>query len=74
VRDDAPFNTNNPHYVRLQSAGTAPFGLANEGYRGMGVRQGEAYDFSAQIRGVEGAPVLRVQLYGGTARCWTRWS
>ena len=47
------------------SEGTAPFGISNEGFRGMGVRQGEAYDFSAQIRGVDGSPVLRVQLYGG---------
>jgi len=64
VRTDAPFNPNNPHYVRLQSAGTAPFGISNEGFRGMGVKRGEAYDFSAQIRKVEGAPLLRVQLYG----------
>jgi alpha-N-arabinofuranosidase len=65
VRDDASFDTNNPHYVRLQSEGTAPFGLSNEGFRGMGVRKGEAYDFSARIRSVTGSPVLRVQLYGG---------
>ncbi len=65
VRTDAPFNTNNPHYVRLQSEGTAPFGISNEGFRGMGFRAGEAYDFSAQIRGIAGAPALQVQLYGG---------
>jgi alpha-L-arabinofuranosidase len=64
VRADEPFNTNNPHYLRLVSEGTAPFGISNEGFRGMGVRKGEAYDFSAQIRGIDGAPVLRVQLYG----------
>jgi alpha-L-arabinofuranosidase len=65
VRDDGPFDANNPHYVRLASQGTAPFGISNEGFRGMGVRQGETYDFSAQIRGVDGSPVLRVQLYAG---------
>ncbi len=65
VREDVPFNAHNPHYVRLQSAGTAPFGLSNEGFRGMGVRQGEAYDFSAQVRAVDGAAILRVQLFGG---------
>ena len=65
VRSDAPFNPNNPHYIRVQSEGTAPFGVSNEGFRGMGVRKGEAYDFSAQIRGVEGAPKLTLQLYGG---------
>jgi alpha-L-arabinofuranosidase len=65
VRVDEPFDTNNPHYVRLLSEGTAPLGLSNEGFRGMGVHQGESYDFSAQIRGMDGSPVLRVQLYGG---------
>ncbi len=65
VRDEAPFNANNPHYVRIQSMADAPFGISNEGYRGMGVRKDEAYDFSAQIRQVDGSPVLRLQLYGG---------
>ena len=65
VRDDDPFNNANPHYVRIDSHGTAPLGLANEGFRGIGLTQGEAYDFSAQVRGVAAAPGLRVQLYGG---------
>jgi len=65
VRDDAPFDPNNPHYVRVHSGGQALFGLSNEGFRGMGVQQGEAYEFSARIRGVSDAPVLKIQLYGG---------
>ena len=64
VRDDDPFDANNPHYVRIVSEGTAPFGLSNEGFRGMGVRKGETYNFSAQIRNIDGSPTLRVQLYG----------
>jgi alpha-L-arabinofuranosidase len=64
VRDDGPFAPANPHYMRIQSEGTAPFGISNEGFRGMGVRRGEAYHFSAQIRGVAGSPGLLVQLYG----------
>ena len=64
IRDDGPFAPANPHCVRLLSEGTAPFGISNEGFRGMGVRQGETYHFSAQIRGVTGSPVLLVQLYG----------
>ena len=36
VRDDAPFNAANPHYVRIASEGTAPLGISNEGFRGMG--------------------------------------
>jgi alpha-L-arabinofuranosidase len=68
VRDDQPFDTNNPHYVRLESrtnAPNAPFGIANEGYRGMGVHKGDAYDFSARVRHVSGSPILRVQLWAG---------
>ncbi|MEO9112322.1 MAG: alpha-L-arabinofuranosidase C-terminal domain-containing protein, partial [Lacunisphaera sp.] len=65
VRDDAPFNPNNPHYVRLQSEGTAPFGLSNGGFRGIGLKQGERYAFSARVRGVSGTPKLTIQLYGG---------
>lgn len=65
VRDSSPFDTNNPHYVRLESEGTDVFGLSNQGFRGMGLRQGEAYDFSARIRHISGNPTLRLQLYGG---------
>ena len=65
IRTDGPFAAGNPHYVRLQSDAKTPFGLSNEGFRGMGVRQGEAYDFSVEVRGVAGAPALTVQLYGG---------
>src|SRR5580698_10938812 len=65
IRNDDPFDVNNPHYARIVSEGTAPFGLSNEGFRGMGVRKGETYDFSARIRNVSGNPALWVQLYGG---------
>ena len=64
IREEEPFNATGPHYVRIVSHANAPFGLSNEGFRGMGVRQGEAYDFSARIRGVDGSPKLRIQLYG----------
>jgi alpha-L-arabinofuranosidase len=68
VRDDEPFDTNNPHYVRLESrtnAPNAPFGISNEGYRGMGVHKGDAYNFSARVRHINGSPLLRVQLWAG---------
>jgi alpha-L-arabinofuranosidase len=64
VRTDDPFDTGNPHYVRMHSERTAPFGISNEGFRGMGVREGETYNFSAQVRGVDGAPKLSVRIYG----------
>src|SRR5664279_5278564 len=64
IHDDNPFNAANPHYLRIESEGVAPFGVANEGFRGMGVRQGEAYNFSARIRRTDGSAALRIELYG----------
>jgi alpha-L-arabinofuranosidase len=64
IHDESPFNAANPHYLRIESEGKDLFGVANEGFRGMGVKQGEAYSFSAQIRVVSGSPKLRVELYG----------
>jgi alpha-L-arabinofuranosidase len=63
IHDENPFNPKNPHYLRLESEGKDLFGVANEGFRGMGVKQGEAYNFSAQIRNVSGTPALRIELY-----------
>jgi len=63
VRTDDPFVAGNPHYVRVHSAGSAVFGLSNGGFRGIGVRAGETYNFSAQVRGVSGTPKLTVRLY-----------
>ena len=65
VRCDAPFHPANPHYVRVQSEGTTPFGLANAGFRGIGLRAGESYEFSVRLRRVAGSPKLSVRLYGG---------
>lgn len=64
VLSDDPFNGANPHYVRIASQGTDVFGVANEGFRGIGVKCGEAYNFSLQVRKVSGAATLRVELYG----------
>ena len=64
IRDDNPLNAANPHYLRIESEGSAPFGVVNEGFRGMGVRKGEAYNFSAQVRRTDGSAALRIELYG----------
>ena len=64
VLADAPLNPKNPHYLRMESEGAAPFGISNEGFRGLGLHAGEAYDFSAQIRLVSGTPRLLLQLVG----------
>ena len=65
IRDGSPFNPANPHYLHVESEGKDVFGVANEGFRGIGVSKGEACNFSAQIRNVSGTPTLRVALYGG---------
>ena len=65
IRDENSFNTANPHYLHIESEGKDLFGVANEGFRGMGVKAGEAYNFSAQLRATGGSPKLRVELYGG---------
>lgn len=63
IRDENPFNAKNPHYLRIESQGKDLFGVANEGFRGIGIKQGESYNFSAQIRVTSGNPKLRVELY-----------
>ncbi len=60
IRADKVFSQVQPHYIRLQS-GT---GLANEGFRGIGIHAGETYDFSVEARAVEGRPVLKIELVG----------
>ncbi|HYG21748.1 MAG TPA: alpha-L-arabinofuranosidase C-terminal domain-containing protein [Verrucomicrobiae bacterium] len=61
IQDTNPFSAANPHYLRLiPSGGRAS--IANEGFRGIGLKQGDAYDFSAQIRAVSNAPAIRVEL------------
>jgi alpha-L-arabinofuranosidase len=65
ILTDQPYNAANPHYLQIMCEGGSPFGVSNEGFRVMGVKKGETYDFSAQIRGVIGSPVVRLQLYGG---------
>ena len=65
LRDDGPFERN-PHYVRLAYPGHdhKRTGLENEGFFGIGVKQGEDYRFSVWARLPEGgtAEKIRVEL------------
>ncbi|MDR3188289.1 MAG: carbohydrate binding domain-containing protein [Prevotellaceae bacterium] len=66
VLSDGPFERN-PHYIRLSGPGHAHkhTGVENEGYFGMGVKQGEAYRFSVWARIAQDAPApskIRVEL------------
>ncbi len=59
-----PPHAASPHYARIVSAAAAPMGICNVGFRGMGVREGESYEFSAQIRAVEGTPKVTIEIVG----------
>jgi len=63
IHDKDPFNAANPHYLRVKVYPDCKDSMvSNEGFRGMGIREGEDYTFSAQIRAVEGSPALRIEL------------
>lgn len=64
VLDRDPLNPNNPHFLRVNvETATGGMGLANEGFRGIGLRQGAQYDFSVYARTVAGGPwSLRIEL------------
>jgi alpha-L-arabinofuranosidase len=64
IQDETPFNQANPHYLQLSSELPEPLGVSNEGFRGMGVRKGEDYDLSFQVRARGGEPALRIDLVG----------
>lgn len=55
----------NPRYIRVTHLSDGAYGLSNEGFRGMGVRQGETYHFSLWDRPRTAAGLtLHVELVG----------
>ena len=57
-------NAANPRYLRAANKNTGGrYGFSNEGFRGMGVRAGEGYDFSVWARQAGNEPViLKIEL------------
>jgi alpha-L-arabinofuranosidase len=55
---------NNPRYLRATNKNTGGrYGFSNEGFRGMGVKKGDSYDFSAWTRlAGAGAVTLKLEL------------
>lgn len=86
IRTNEPRYRNNPTHARIIVRQTGEgFGLRNEGYRGIGVKQGERHRFSADFRLVDGPPrTLRIELVDPknqvlatakidlTSKTWTR--
>jgi alpha-N-arabinofuranosidase len=69
IHDQDPFNAANPHYLRVKVYPDCDGSMiSNEGFRGMGVREGEDYVFSAWIRAVERQPALRIELASADGR------
>src|ERR1051325_4676798 len=54
IRDEAPFNAANPHYLRIEAADGQTSGVVNEGFRGIGVRAGATYRFTTYARSGQG--------------------
>ena len=69
VRDVDPCFDRNPHYVRIVNDGRrSRAGLDNEGFRGIGLKKGRKYRFSAYARTPEATPMkLSVELVNGNA-------
>ncbi|WP_300699883.1 alpha-L-arabinofuranosidase C-terminal domain-containing protein [Bacteroides sp.] len=63
LKDDGPFEKN-PHYVRLAYAGHPhkQTGLDNEGFFGIGVKQGEEYRFSVWARIPDGGEAGKIRI------------
>lgn len=57
-------NTPNSHYLRIKTlTSEKPFGVTNEGFRGIGVEKGAEFTFSIMARRIDGAPAtLRVEV------------
>ncbi|MBP8604708.1 MAG: alpha-L-arabinofuranosidase [Phycisphaerae bacterium] len=64
-----PVDEKNPHYLKMSASRGQPFGIANEGFRGMGIRQGRSYWFSVFARNI-GSPAvsLRIEVASGTEK------
>ncbi len=60
----------NAHFLRMKVDDTGRgFGVANDGFRGMGIREGKDYRFRVRARVSEGGPMaLRIELAGRSRR------
>ena len=69
VQDAEPCFDRNPHYVRIVNDGRLlRAGLDNEGFRGIGLKQGEEYRFTAYTRTPDARPMkLSVELVNSNA-------
>jgi alpha-N-arabinofuranosidase len=56
-------NKANPRFIRITRYSSGAYGLSNEGFRGMGIRQGEQYHFSVLVHPHPGSTIaLKLEL------------
>lgn len=56
-------NESNPRFIRATANGNGKYGLSNEGFRGMGVKANNQYDFSVLAKQVKGSNIaLNIEL------------
>nr|WKN34092.1 alpha-L-arabinofuranosidase C-terminal domain-containing protein [Tunicatimonas sp. TK19036] len=52
----------NVHFLRVTVKAETGYQLTNSGYRGMGVKEGEQYNFTIMARSQEGSPAMHISL------------
>jgi alpha-N-arabinofuranosidase len=64
IINQSEINPANPRFARISiGEGEPAFGLSNEGFRGMGIKQGMTYHFSALARKLPGSSLkIRIEL------------
>lgn len=65
ILNRGPESPDNPRYLRIIATDAAkPLGISNEGFRGIGIKEGENYDFSILARqGDPGITKLNIELH-----------
>ncbi|MBI5383833.1 MAG: alpha-L-arabinofuranosidase [Verrucomicrobia bacterium] len=74
IRTNDPALPASPHYLRLKADKPGSgFGMVNDGFRGMAVRAGERYTFSAHLRSTDGTALpVTVELLGSDGKAMTQ--
>ncbi|MCC9165786.1 alpha-L-arabinofuranosidase C-terminal domain-containing protein [Pontibacter harenae] len=60
VHNQEAINPSNRRFIRVESGSDEGFGLSNEGFRGMGIKKGNQYNFSVLARQPQGDNVAVV--------------
>jgi len=60
-------NLSNPRFLSIKAdAATGAYGLSNEGFRGIGIKKDNQYNFSVLARNVDGNIKLKIELISAT--------